>query len=320
MKMRLQGSYSGIGIYIGMKNKKLMVISPISDTPAAKAGLKSMDVISAIDGKSAKDMALEEAVSIIRGPQGTYVKLEITRRGEKKPFDVSIVREKIVVKSVEKKELEGNIGYIKLNTFENINASDEMSKAINFFRSKGAKGLIVDVRGNGGGLLSNAVEISGMFLPKGAPIVSTVDREKQKETINATGNTLWTGPLVILINEGSASASEILSGAIRDNKAGILVGYHSFGKASVQNIRQLDDGSALLVTIAKYLTPDGEDISKKGLKPQVLVKTGREVEPGDISKNSSDESDAIDEIIPKDDKDDVQLKKAVEVLKKIHGF
>ena len=314
MKTRLNGSYSGIGIYIGLKNKKLMVISPIPETPAAKVGLKAMDQIVSIEGKSTKEMGLEEAVSMIRGPRGSAVKVGILRGSEKKPKEYKIVRDKITIKSVEKKFLSGNIGYIKLNTFENLNASNEMEKALNLMSSKNMAGLILDLRGNGGGLLSNAVEISSMFLAKDLDIVSTVDREGQKETITSSGELLWQKPLVVLIDQGSASASEILAGAIKDNKVGTIVGYHSFGKASVQNIRQLQDGSALLVTIAKYHTPSGEDISKKGIKPDIVVKTGREkyFDNG----GSSEEAKALeDELTGKEPKNDVQLNKAQEVIK-----
>ncbi|MEK7376118.1 MAG: S41 family peptidase, partial [Candidatus Margulisiibacteriota bacterium] len=314
MKTRLNGSYSGIGIYIGLKNKKIMVISPIPDTPAAKIGLKAMDQIVSIEGKSTKDMGLEEAVSMIRGPRGTAVKVGILRGNDKKPKEYRILRDKITIKSVENKFLSGNIGYIKLNTFENLNASNEMKKALKLMSSKNMGGLILDLRGNGGGLLSNAVEISSMFLAKGFPIVSTVDREGQKDIITSSGELLWQKPLVVLIDQSSASASEILAGAIKDNKAGTIVGYHSFGKASVQNIRQLQDGSALLVTIAKYHTPSGEDISKKGIKPDIVVKTGKEKDFG--SSSASEEAAAIEEEMNgKEAKKDIQLIKAQEIVK-----
>jgi carboxyl-terminal processing protease len=314
MKTRLNGSYSGIGIYIGLKNKKLTVISPIPETPASKVGLKAMDQIVSIEGKPTKDMGLEEAVSLIRGPRGTSVMVGILRGNEKKPKEYKILRDKITIKSVEKKFLSNNIGYIKLNTFENLNASDEMAKALKLMSSKNMSGLILDLRGNGGGLLSNAVEISSMFLAKDLDIVSTVDREGQKEVIKSSGELLWQKPLVVLIDQGSASASEILAGAIKDNKVGTIVGYHSFGKASVQNIRQLQDGSALLVTIAKYHTPSGEDISKKGIKPDIVIKTGKE---GEFANGSASEEAAAlqEEMSGKEPKNDVQLNKAEEVIK-----
>jgi len=300
MRVRMSGNYSGIGIYIGIKDKLLSVISPIEGTPAKKKGLRAGDAILKIDDKPTKDMALEEAVSLIRGVQGTKVKLSILRKGWKEPKDFEIVREKIVIKSVATKILDHNIAYIKLNTFENLSAAKEFEKALR--ESKDAEGLILDVRGNGGGLLQNAIDIGSMFIPQG-DIVQTVDREGKREHLESTGRVLWNKPVVMLINESSASASEILAGALRDNKVATLVGTHSFGKASVQNVRQLNDGSAVLITIAKYLTPDGEDITKRGISPEVVVTVPTregELEPG------------IE--VPEEEKD-VQLQKAIEIIK-----
>lgn len=306
MKMRMKGSYSGIGIYIGIKNKQITVISPIKETPAAKAGLKAFDHIVTIEDKPTKDMPIDEAVSMIRGQRGTMVKIGIMRGSEKKPREFLISRANIVIKSVEKKILENSVGYIKLNTFENLKANSEMERAIRSLKLKNIKGLIVDVRNNGGGLLSNAIEIASLFLPKDEVIVLVVDREGKKEPIKSLGTQIWSGPLIVLMNEASASASEILAGALRDNKTATLVGQHSFGKASVQSIRQLQDGSAILLTIAKYQTPNGEDIAKKGIKPDILVK---------IEKSKDKASEEAEDIIPIDEENDVQLKKAVEILK-----
>jgi carboxyl-terminal processing protease len=301
MRMRMAGSYSGIGIYIGIKEKLLSVISPIDGTPAKQMGLRSGDWIVKIEDKNTKDMALEEAVGYIRGPAGTKVKLSIFRKGWKEPKDFAISRAKIVIKSVVAKKLESNIAYVKLNTFENLSAAKEFETALRKYAD--TDGLIIDVRGNGGGLLQNAIDIGSMFISSGGVIVQTVDREGRKEQLESTGRIIWTKPVVMLINESSASASEILAGALRDNKIATLVGNHSFGKASVQNVRQLNDGSALLVTIAKYLTPDGEDISKRGISPEVqaLIPTK--------------EAEGISEVDVPDESKDVQLQKAIEVLK-----
>ncbi|MFH1709930.1 MAG: S41 family peptidase [bacterium] len=303
MKIRLSGSYSGIGIYIGIKDKQLMVISPIKDTPAWKMGLKPKDKIVAIDGKLTKDMALDEAVSLIRGLKGSFVMVSILRGSAKEPKDYKIMRDKIVIKSVETEVLQGNIGYIKLNTFENQNAAEEMEKALNYMKGKKAKGIILDVRNNGGGLLQNAIEIGSMFIKDGV-IVYTVDREGKKETISSTGNLIWDKPIVMLINESSASASEILAGALKDSNKAMLVGTKSFGKASVQNVKQLEDGSAVLLTIAKYLTPNGTDITKKGIDPSYIV----EIPTAEAEAAVLEPENGVD--IRKDP----QLKKAVEVM------
>ncbi|OGB89874.1 hypothetical protein A2625_05450 [candidate division WOR-1 bacterium RIFCSPHIGHO2_01_FULL_53_15] len=299
MKTRMSGSYSGIGIYIGIKNSKLAVISPIIDTPAKKAGLRSGDYIQKIDGKDTKDMALEEAVSLIRGVAGTQVKLLILRNGWKEPKEFEIMRAKITIKSVVRKVYEG-VSYIKINTFENLNTATEFEKALR--QSKDTPGLIIDVRDNGGGLLQNAIDIGSLFIGRGT-IVQTVDREEKKEQLETSGRVLWSKPVVMLINEGSASASEILAGALRDHKIATLVGTHSFGKASVQNVRQLNDGSAVLLTIAKYLTPNGDYIMKKGISPEVEV-----VVPTREAAAAPDE-------LP-EEADDIQLQKAIQVLRK----
>ncbi|OGC03518.1 hypothetical protein A2276_01225 [candidate division WOR-1 bacterium RIFOXYA12_FULL_43_27] len=299
MAIRLSGEYSGIGIYIGMRDKQLTVISPIEGTPGYSAGLKSKDKIIKIDGKSTKDMALDEAVSHIRGRRGSKVTLTIVR-GKNKEKDIAIKRDKIAIKAVSSKIIAPEIGYIKLNTFENRSAAEEMKKALNEIRYNGAKGLILDVRGNGGGLLDNAIEIGSMFIPSGA-IVQTVDREGMREVKYSTGQILWAGPMVLLINEASASASEILAGALRDNNIATLVGERSFGKASVQSVRKLEDNSALLLTIAKYLTPNGEDISKHGISPEVEVKI------------STEEAEAI--FINQEKDNDHQLDKALALVK-----
>lgn len=304
MKIRMSGQYFGIGIYIGMKDNQLAVIAPIDGTPADKAGLRSGDRIAKIDDKDTKHMALDEAVSMIRGPRGSKVKLAIWRKGWKDTRDYYLSREKIVIKSVVVKRYEPNILYIKLNTFENMNAAREFEKALR--ENRDCDGLIIDVRGNGGGLLQMAIEIGSMFVPNGT-IVQTVDREGKRELLESTGRVIWKKPVVMLINESSASASEILAGALRDHKVATLVGAHSFGKASVQNVRQLQDGSALLLTIAKYQTPNGEDINKRGISAEVIVAIPT-VEADDLEL--PDEKNKSKSVYL-----DAQLKKAIETLK-----
>lgn len=301
MNIRMSGSYSGVGIYIGIKEEHLIVIAPISGTPADKAGLKPKDKILAIDTKSTNGMGLEEAVSLIRGLKGSKVVLSVLRGGWANPKDITLVRDDIVVKSVESKLLPGGMYYIKLNTFENQNSAVDMEKALREANSKKAKGLILDLRNNGGGLLRMAVDIASMFIKDGV-IVYTVDRDGRRETISSIGNLVWSRPVVILVNESSASASEILSGALKDNGLATIVGTHTFGKAYVQNVRTLDDGSAILITVAKYYTPKGHDISEKGIIPDVIV---------ELPAASSEEAEDVMSI---KEEDDVQLKKAKELL------
>lgn len=301
MNIRMSGSYSGIGIYIGLKDKQIVVISPISGTPADKAGLKAGDKILKIGQKITKDMSLDEAVSMIRGPAGTQVSLNILRSAWKEAKDFKISREKITIKSVESKGINGDIYYVKLNTFENQNAADEVEKAIDEARARKAKGMILDLRNNGGGLLRIAINIGSMFVEDGV-IVYTVDRDGRKDTYSATGGRSWSKPMVVLVNEASASASEILAGALQDNGVATLVGTHTFGKACVQNVRPLDDGSAILLTVAKYFTPNGSDITKKGIMPDVVVELPM------AATMESEEEPVISE------KDDIQLKKAIDIL------
>lgn len=305
MQDERHGSFYGIGIQIGMsKDKQLSVISPLEDTPAAKAGLKSGDHITAIDGTPTKTMAIEEAVSHIRGAQGTKVRLTI-QRSTAKPFDVSIVRDAISTKAVKTMEIPGNVGYIRLSTFMNENADQDMRAALEKFKEK--RGLILDLRGNPGGLLPNAVNIGSMFIPKG-PIVQIVDRDGNREKLEATGRLAipTTKPVVVLVDGGSASASEILSGALQDTHRAILVGTKTFGKGLVQTVHALDGGSGVAITTNKYLTAGGNDINKKGIVPNVTV---------EFPKLSADLENVptLDELI-KSGKD-VQFNKGLALLK-----
>jgi carboxyl-terminal processing protease len=265
------GSFSGIGIQIGMnKEKQLSVIAPIEGTPAFKAGLLAEDLILEINGKSTKDMAIEEAVSLIRGPRGSSVKLKVKHKSATAAKDVAIVRDNIVTKAVVTKEEEGNLGYIRLSTFMSDDADSEMRAALNKFKNK--DGLILDLRGNPGGLLPNAVDIGSMFIKEG-PIVQIVNREGEKQLLKASGKTIVDPkmPVVVLVDGGSASASEILGGALQDTHRATLIGTKTFGKGLVQTVHSLSDGSGVAITTNKYLTAGGHDIHKKGIEPDIKV-------------------------------------------------
>lgn len=268
----IRGSLMGIGIQIGIKDEKLTIIAPIEDTPAEKAGLQANDLILKIDDFSTKGITVKEAADKIRGVEGTSVKLLIKRGDAEKTY--TVVRANIQIKSVSttpaiETKIPENMGYIRLSTFINKNAYIEFADAFEKMRDK--QGYIIDLRSNPGGLLTNAIIISDMFLKNG-DIVSTVDRDGYKETQRDSKNYITDKPLVVLINGGSASASEILSGALKDNKRAVLVGTKTFGKGVVQEINRLPDGSGINITTQKYLTPNGTDIHTKGIEPDVEVK------------------------------------------------
>lgn len=319
MQVHLRGSFSGIGIQIGIREGKLVVISPMENTPAYKAGLKSLDVIASIDGRPTDGMALEKAVSLIRGRKGSRVKLGIWRASENRNLKVTIVRGTIKIDSARSKMLAPRIGYLRIITFENEDAAAVVRQNLLSLKKAGAQKLIVDLRNNGGGILQNALDISDMFLTKGL-IVQTVDRDGDKRSFVAEPDEILSGPMMVLVNESSASASEILAGALQDNHRAKLVGERTFGKASVQNIKVLGDGSAILLTVAKYLTPAGRDISAKGIMPDYEVAIAEEKAAGAKEAEADEaraEEDDPDKIMAKVDPTvDRQLAKAVEILQK----
>jgi len=274
MKIDTSGELTGVGIQIQKDEKTddLIIVSPIEGTPAYNAGIKARDKILSIDGISTKGMTLEDAVKLIRGQRGTKVKLEILRGS--KSFSKDLLREKIELKSVSSKLNRTKdgllIGYIRIKQF-NANASKETKEIIKDLETKKVSGYVLDLRSNPGGLLDSSIDISRHFINQGI-IVSTLNKDGLKEITRGNGQALTQKPLVVLVNEGSASASEIVSGAIKDNKRGILVGKKTFGKGLVQSMRPLVDGSGLTVTVAKYLTPNGTDINKFGIVPDIEVK------------------------------------------------
>ena len=271
MRIDTSGELMGVGIQLSLdtKTKELVVVSPIEGTPASRAGVLSKDVIVSIDGDSTKGMSTEDAVKLIRGPEGSEVVLGL-RRGDQ-VLDVPLTRARIEINAVtyrlNKTQDQRKIGYIRLKQF-NANAAKEMRQAAKSLEEQGAEGYVLDLRGNPGGLLEASIDIARQWLNEGI-IVSTRTREGIRDVRRATGSAITDKPLVVLIDQGSASASEILSGSLQDNSRAELVGQKTFGKGLVQAVRGLSDGSGLTVTIAKYLTPKGTDIHKNGIEPDV---------------------------------------------------
>ncbi len=273
MKIDTSGELTGVGIQISIDEatKNIIVIAPIEGSPAFISGVLSNDLIISIDGKATKGMSIENVVNLIRGKVGTEVVIGILRGNQ--IINLSLLREKIELPSVTNKlnELKSGhkIGYIRIKQFT-AKASNEMRTTINSLESKGSEAYVVDLRNNPGGLLEASIDISRQLLDRGV-IVSTKTKRSITDVIRAKGNSLTSKPIAILVNQGSASASEILSAAIQDNGRGILVGNKTYGKGLVQSVRPLIDGSGLTVTVAKYLTPNGLDIHRNGIKPDIKV-------------------------------------------------
>ena len=292
---QLGGMFSGIGAELGKDSQgNLIIVAPIDGTPASRAGLRPQDIVFSINGKPTNGITIEEAVSKIRGPKGTEVKLEIVR-DKSQTIKLTIVRDSIKVPSVKSEVLDGNIGYIKINQFSNDTA-DLAKKAAQEFKDKNVKGVVLDMRGNPGGYLDAAVAVSSLWLPQG----KTVLQEKQggvvTDTKLATGDSILLGmPTTVLIDAGSASASEITAGALRDNKVATIFGVKSYGKGSVQQVSSLSDGGELKVTIARWYRPNGQNIDKKGITPDKEVK----ISDDDYKNKRDPQKDAAIEFINK---------------------
>ncbi len=272
MQTDTQGKFGGLGIEIGMEAGVVKVISPIDDTPAAKAGIKAGDYIVKIGGTQVQGKSLMEAVKLMRGPVGSSIELTIRRRGEKKALIKNVTREIIVVKSVEAKILEKKIGYLRLKSFNN-NSSDQLMKKIeNFEKKQRPNGYILDLRNNPGGLLTQAISVADFFLDDGE-IVSTKGKRiiESRRFFARKGDRLNGKPLIVIINNGSASASEIVAGALKDHKRAIILGEKTYGKGSVQSIIPLSDGGGMRLTVSKYYLPSGKSISEVGVEPDILV-------------------------------------------------
>ena len=269
------GEFGGLGIEVGYEDGFVKVISPIDDTPAKRAGIKAGDLIIRLDGKSVKGISLMEAVKMMRGKPGSEIELTILRGGEEKPFNVTIVRDIITVKNIKAETIESAFGYIRISNFQ-IHTVDDLSKALTKLESENnnmLKGLVLDLRNNPGGLLNAAVGVSDLFLDEGL-IVYTEGRVKgSKLKFNAKPSEMFKDiPIIVLVNGGSASASEIVAGALQDHRRAIIMGERTFGKGSVQTILPMNDETALKLTTARYYTPSGRSIQASGIEPDMIVK------------------------------------------------
>jgi len=274
LKIGTTGQFGGLGIEVGMENGFVKVISPIDDTPAFRAGVKASDLIIKLDDKSVKGMTLNEAVKIMRGKPNTSIELTIVREGEAKPLVISITREIIRVKSVKNRMLEPGYGYVRITNFQSRTTTDLLKAISDLQKEARLKGMILDLRNNPGGVLNGAVGVSDAFIDNGL-IVYTEGRidDSSHRYLATPGDSLNGAPLVVLINGGSASASEIVAGALQDHRRGIILGTKSFGKGSVQTIQELRNGSAVKLTTARYFTPHGRSIQATGIEPDIKLST-----------------------------------------------
>jgi carboxyl-terminal processing protease len=279
----LSGSFDGIGAEIEKKDGLITVVAPLDESPALKAGVKAKDVILKIDDKETKDMSVDEAVNNIRGKKGSIVTLSIFREGEKEPLELKVARDTIIVKSVKWEIRDGNIGYIKMNMF-GADTKDLLIQALDEMNAKKPKGLVLDLRNNPGGFLETAIDTTSLLTKERGAIVKEQDKagniiEEKATLATKFGDT----PMVILVNGGSASASEIMAGALQDYGRAKLIGEKTFGKGSVQEIEPLKGGAAIRITIAKWLTPKDRQINKIGINPDIEVKLS-----DDDTKNNKD--------------------------------
>lgn len=343
INMDIKGEFQGVGIQISIKNQQLTIISPIEDTPADRAGLAAGDKIMKINDEWTKDMTIEEAVDRMRGPKGTPVRLLIFREGWAKPKEFTIVRDVIKVASVKSRMLQGDIGYVRIIQFQGKTA-DDVDKELKKLEEKGMRRLVLDMRNNPGGLLDASVDVSSLFLPKDKLVVYIQGRLKEnRQEFFSTGEfTDRSYPVVVLVNAGSASASEIVAGALQDSKRAVIIGTQTFGKGSVQTVFPLDGGTGIRLTTAKYYTPSGRSIQNVGITPDLEVKQPapdgangdahivvrerdltRHLKNDTVKEKPSDGNghgadgggNLVMEAVPKDEKDDVQLQKAIEILK-----
>jgi len=331
MQVDTKGEFGGLGIQIGIKDNVLTVIAPIEDTPAYKAGIKAGDRIVKINDEITRDMGLLDAVNKMRGPKGTSVKISIMREGWKEPKEFTLVREIIKIKSVKFKVLEEGIGYIKLTQFQEQTAAD-LSKALSQLTAEKVNSLVLDLRNDPGGLLNSAVDVTSQFLPPGKLVVYIKDKAGEKNEYRTGGSySYYDKPtMVVLVNQGSASASEIVAGALKDWRRAVILGVQTFGKGSVQSVIPLSDGSGLRLTTARYYTPSGTSIQSTGITPDIVVKIETKngvkehavVREKDLERHLKNEKEEEKDQTEQEkaplevsEKDDVQLQRAVDLLK-----
>ena len=339
IQVETKGEFGGVGIQIGIKDNRLAVIAPIEGTPAQKAGIRAGDFITKVNEETTKDLTLMDAVQRMRGPKGTKVSLTIQRDGTPDPLVFTMTRDIIKIESVKSKVLDNNIAYVRLTQFQESTARD-LSRVLKQFREQKLSSTILDLRNNPGGLLTSSVEVSEQFVGPGKLIVYIKGREGRKdEYLSRAKDQLEEYPMIVLVNEGSASASEIVAGALQDWGRAVVIGTTTFGKGSVQTILPLADGSGLRLTTAKYYTPKGRSIQATGITPDIVVKpqpvtlakagekeaNGKSQKPKETTQSSSVRTG--EEVTPRSNagpveisgdtplEEDVQLQKAVELLK-----
>ena len=345
LKIATDGEFGGLGITVGIKNGALTVIAPIEGTPADKAGLEASDIILKINDKSSLNMTIDEAVNIMRGKPGTKIELTIVRKGESKPIKVEIIRDVIKIDSVYAKTIGDDVLYLRITSFDKKVTSEVKKHLKKHITSKSKKGIVLDLRNNPGGLLDQAVNVVDLFVSKGVIVSQKGKDQKDQKVYNATSSDTFANiPIVVLVNGGSASASEIVSGALQDHERAVVVGEKSFGKGSVQVIMPIDETDAIKLTIARYYLPNGRTIQAKGVTPDIVVKQGSiktddeddyKIKEAELKQHLEEELEKVDgktkkgknvkkkEIAKKDSKvitkeqlnEDLQLRSGVDILK-----
>jgi carboxyl-terminal processing protease len=316
MQVETEGRFGGLGIEITIRDDILTVVAPIEGTPAYRAGIQAGDQIVKIEGESTKEVALIDAVKKLRGPEGTAVTISIFRKGFTEPKDFTLTRAVIQIKSVRWKKLPDDIGYVKLRSFQK-STSDELEAALHDLEEQSIRALVLDLRNNPGGLLEQAIAVSDEFIEGGKLIVYTKGRlaGQNMKGYSKNDRAHLEFPMVILLNGGSASASEIVAGALQDMGRATVVGTQSFGKGSVQTIIPLSDGSGLRLTTAKYYTPSGREINGKGITPDIIVEEAKPQEQAEEGKQETPQSRRQITMPGDDPATDPQLQKAIDFLK-----